>query len=68
MKNKYKNKNVFLYQIIILLILLLSPLIIIFRLLKKEDINRFIEKFSFPSKKELMVNLFGFMAQVLVKL
>ena len=51
----------FLYQIIILLILLLSPLIIIFRLLKKkEDINRFIEKFSFPSKKRFNGKLIWF--------
>ena len=51
----------FLYQIIILLILILSPLIIIFRLLKKkEDINRFIEKFSFPSKKRVNGKLIWF--------
>ena len=42
----------FLYQIITLVILILSPFIIIYRILKnKEDKNRFKEKFSFPSKK-----------------
>ena len=41
-----------LYQIIIFIILIFSPLIIIFRILKnKEDNKRFIEKFSIPSKK-----------------
>ena len=51
----------FLYQIIIFLILLLSPLIVIFRLLKKkEDKNRFIEKFSFPSKKRVNGKLIWF--------
>ena len=40
------------YQIIIFIILLLSPLIIGYRILKnKEDKKRFSEKFSFPSKK-----------------
>ena len=42
----------FLYQIITLVILILSPFIIIYRILKnKEDKNRFKEKFSLPSKK-----------------
>ena len=42
----------FLYQIITLIILILSPFIIIYRILKnKEDKNRFKEKFSLPSKK-----------------
>ena len=51
----------FLYQIIILLILLISPLIIIFRLVKKkEDKYRFIEKFSFPSKKRINGKLIWF--------
>ena len=41
-----------LYQIIIFIILIFSPLIIIIRILKnKEDNKRFIEKFSIPSKK-----------------
>ena len=52
---------IFLYQIIILLILLLSPLIIIFRLVKKKEHNqRFIEKFSFPSKKRINGKLIWF--------
>ena len=42
----------FLYQIIISLLLLISPVVIIFRILKnKEDSKRFLEKFSIPSKK-----------------
>ena len=42
---------IFLYRIIINIILLLSPLIIIFRLIKgKEDKKRFKEKFCFFSK------------------
>jgi len=41
-----------LYQIIIFIILIFSPLIIVIRLIKnKEDKKRFIEKFSIPSKK-----------------
>ena len=52
---------IFLYQIIILLILLLSPLIIIFRLVKKKEHKyRFIEKFSFPSKKRIHGKLIWF--------
>jgi len=42
----------FLYQIVLSIILLISPIIIILRLFKKkEDKIRFIEKFSLPSKK-----------------
>ncbi len=42
----------FLYQILILLILVLSPIIIIYRILKnKEDQIRFTEKFAFFSEK-----------------
>ena len=44
----------FLYQIILTLIILLSPIIIIFRIYKnKEDKIRFKEKFSLPSKKRV---------------
>ena len=40
-----------LYQIVISLIVIISPLIIIYRILKnKEDNKRFIEKFSLPTK------------------
>jgi len=47
----------FVYRIIINLIILISPLIILIRLIKdKEDKNRFKEKFCFFSKKEEMVN------------
>jgi 3-deoxy-D-manno-octulosonic-acid transferase len=41
----------FLYQIIISLLILISPIIIIVRILKnKEDKKRFIEKFTIPTK------------------
>ena len=51
----------FIYQIIIFLILILSPLIIIIRILKnKEDKKRFTEKFSIPSKKRLKGKLIWF--------
>ena len=54
MKNRYKNKYVFfLYQLILSLILILNPIIFLIIILKKkEHTKRFIEKFSFPSKKE----------------
>ena len=42
----------FLYQIVLSIILLISPIIIILRIFKnKEDKKRFVEKFSIPSKK-----------------
>jgi len=42
----------FLYQIVISILLLTAPLIIIYRIFNnKEDSKRFMEKFSFPSKK-----------------
>ncbi len=42
----------FFYQLIISILLLTSPVIIIYRIFKrKEDTKRFLEKFSFPSKK-----------------
>ena len=42
----------FIYQIILTLIILISPIIIIIRIIKnKEDKNRFLEKFSIISKK-----------------
>ena len=51
----------FIYQITIFLILILSPLIIIYRLLKnKEDIKRFTEKFSFASRKRIKGKLIWF--------
>ena len=43
----------FIYRIIINLILIISPIIIIYRLLiGKEDLKRFKEKFCFFSKKK----------------
>ena len=51
----------FFYQIIIFFILLLSPFILIYRLFKnKEDKSRFLEKFSFPSKKRRKGRLIWF--------
>ena len=51
----------FLYQILISILLIFSPLIIGFRILKrKEDKERFKEKFCFPSKKRVTGNLIWF--------
>ena len=51
----------FLYHIIILIIIIFSPIIIFYRILKnKEDKKRFIEKFSIPSKKRIKGNLIWF--------
>ena len=51
----------FLYQILISVLLIFSPLIISFRILKgKEDKKRFKEKFCFPSKKKVTGNLIWF--------
>ena len=47
----------FIYQFLLSIIMLFSPFIIIYRILKnKEDKYRFKEKFSFISKKEGMEN------------
>ena len=51
----------FFYQIILILLFLISPLIIIFRIIKnKEDKKRFIEKFSVPTKKRIKGKLLWF--------
>ena len=51
----------FLYQTLIAILLLFSPLIIFFRILKKkEDKKRYKEKFCFPSKKRINGNLIWF--------
>ena len=51
----------FLYQFIVSLLIILSPLVILYRLIKKkEDINRFKEKFCFPSKKRISGKLIWF--------
>ena len=51
----------FLYQILITILLILSPVIIGFRILKKkEDKKRFKEKFCIPSKKKNAGNLIWF--------
>ena len=52
---------VFIYQIAISLIVSISPLIILFRIIKnKEDPKRFKEKFCFFSKKKIKGNLVWF--------
>ena len=57
-----------LYRIIIFILLIFSPIIISYRILKnKEDKKRYKEKFSIPTKKKLKENLFGSMVQVLEK-
>ncbi len=51
----------FLYHIIIFFIIIFSPIIIFYRILKnKEDKKRYIEKFSIPSKKRVKGNLIWF--------
>ena len=51
----------FLYQIILSLLVLISPILIIFRIYKgKEDKIRFREKFSIPSKKRTIGKLIWF--------
>ena len=50
-----------LYQLVVSIILIFSPLIIIFRILKKKEDNyRFIEKFSFHTKKRVKGKLIWF--------
>ena len=49
------------YQIIITILIILSPIIIIYRIFKKkEDIKRFKEKFSLPTKNRIKGNLIWF--------
>ena len=51
----------FIYQIIVTFLLILSPVIILLRILKnKEDKKRFVEKFSFSSKKRKSGKLIWF--------
>ena len=51
----------FLYQIFVIILLILSPVIIFFRILKKkEDPKRFKEKFCLPSKKRVAGSLIWF--------
>jgi 3-deoxy-D-manno-octulosonic-acid transferase len=51
----------FLYQILVTILLIFSPIIIFFRILKKkEDRKRFKEKFCFSSKKRIAGNLIWF--------
>ena len=53
------------YRILINIVYLLSPIIIIIRLIKKkEDPKRFKEKFCFFTKKKSKVNLSGYMVRV----
>ena len=49
------------YQLIISLLLIISPLIIFYRISKnKEDPKRFKEKFAIPSKKRVKGKLIWF--------
>ena len=51
----------FFYQIVLILLFLISPFVIIFRIIKnKEDKKRFIEKFSIPTKKRIKGKLLWF--------
>ena len=51
----------FLYHIIILVILIFSPIVLIYRISKnKEHKKRYIEKFSIPSKKKIKGKLIWF--------
>ena len=51
----------FLYHIIVFTIIIFSPIIIFYRILKnKEDKKRYIEKFSIPSKKRVKGKLIWF--------
>ena len=51
----------FLYQVLVLILLILSPIIISLRIFKKkEDPKRFKEKFCLPSKKRKIGNLICF--------
>ena len=58
---------IFLYNIFGKVFLILSPLIILIRLISgKEDKNRFLEKYSLNNKKN-NIQTYGFMEQVLGK-
>ena len=51
----------FLYQIFLTILILISPIIIFFRIIKnKEDKKRFVEKFSIISKKRVKGKLIWF--------
>ncbi len=51
----------FLYQFIVSILIIFSPFVILYRLIKKkEDINRFKEKFCFPTKKRIVGKLIWF--------
>ena len=51
----------FLYQIFLTILILISPIIIFFRIIKnKEDKKRFVEKFSIFSKKRVKGKLIWF--------
>jgi len=51
----------FIYQIIFTILIVFSPLVIIFRILKKkEHKKRFVEKFSLPTKRKIKGNLLWF--------
>ena len=58
---------IFVYRLLINIILILSPLIIIFRLIKKKKVIKDLKKnFVYFQSKDLMEKLCGFMEQVWV--
>ena len=57
MTSKSKNKYVFFYQFFLTILIIISPLIIIVRIIKnKEDKFRFVEKFCIFQKKDQLVS------------
>ena len=53
------------YSFLVYIVIILSPIIIFYRILKrKENPKRFFEKFSINKKKEARVNWFGSIVQV----
>ena len=61
MKNKFKNRYVFYLSSTCNILLIASPFIIIFRILKnKEDKKRFKEKFCLSSRKRCVGRLIWF--------
>ena len=61
MKNRSKNNYVFAVSFLQTIILLFSPIILIYRLLKrKEDSKRFIEKYGIATRKKNKKNLIWF--------
>ena len=57
----------FIYNLISTFFLIISPIIVIYRIaIGKEDKIRFLERYAISSKKRKKVSSFGFIVQVLV--